>query len=41
MIEELLQQEEGKTLEFKENAKNLDRITTRCKGKVVMPPFSY
>ena len=26
MIEELLQQEEGKTLEFKENSKNLDRI---------------
>lgn len=26
MIEELLQQEEGKTLEFKENTKNLDRI---------------
>lgn len=26
MIEELLQQQEGKTLEFKENAKSLDRI---------------
>lgn len=26
MIEELLQQEEGKTLEFKENSKSLDRI---------------
>jgi len=26
MIEELLQQEEGKTLEFKENTKSLDRI---------------
>jgi len=26
MIEELLQQEEGKTLEFKENCKSLDRI---------------
>ncbi|MBF8263941.1 MAG: hypothetical protein HW387_1606 [Parachlamydiales bacterium] len=26
MIEELLQQEEGKTLEFKENSKNLERI---------------
>jgi ATP-dependent DNA helicase RecG len=26
MIEELLQQEEGKTLEFKENSKSPDRI---------------
>lgn len=26
MIEELLQQEDGKTFEFKENTKSLDRI---------------